>query len=97
MTGPWRPRCSWPHQAAAASDWEAAQMHYEAAIQLAEQLPHLIEQADARRFYAQMLLDRAGPDDHDQAQTLIGEAVDRYERIGMPRHAVMARSLLGEP
>jgi class 3 adenylate cyclase/tetratricopeptide (TPR) repeat protein len=80
--------------AAAASDWEAAQQHYEAAIQLAEQLPHLIEQADARRFYAQMLIDRASSGDRDLAHSLLSGALEIYDRIGMPRHAALATAIL---
>jgi hypothetical protein len=80
--------------AAAASDWDAAQRHYEAAIQLAEQLPHLIEQADARRFYAQMLLDRSSSGDRDLARSLLSHALEIYDRIGMPRHAALATAIL---
>jgi tetratricopeptide (TPR) repeat protein len=80
--------------AAAASDWDAAQRHYEAAIHLAEQLPHLIEQADARRFYAQMLLDRSSSGDRDLARSLLSHALEIYDRIGMPRHAALATAIL---
>jgi tetratricopeptide (TPR) repeat protein len=80
--------------AAAASDWDGAQVHYEAAIQLAEQLPHLIEQADARHFYAVMLLDRDQPGDPERARELAEDAIERYQRIGMPRHVQRSAGLL---
>ncbi len=80
--------------AGAASDWNAAEMHYEKAIQLAEQLPHLIEQANARRFYTQMFLDRDRPGDRERARVLAAEAIERYDRIGMPRHAVLTAALI---
>jgi tetratricopeptide (TPR) repeat protein len=80
--------------AAAGSDWDAAQEHYEAAIELAEGLPHLIEQADARRFYAQMLVTRAGSGDQEHARALLEQALKTYDRIGMPRHAALATAIL---
>jgi tetratricopeptide (TPR) repeat protein len=80
--------------AAAASDWDAAQRHFEAAIQLGEQLPNLIEQADARLFYAQMFLDRAYPGDQDSARSFLRQAFEIYDRIGMPRHAALVMAML---
>ena len=47
--------------AAAARRWEQAERHYHAALQLAEALSSRIEQADLRRLYARMLLDRDQP------------------------------------
>jgi hypothetical protein len=41
-----------------------------------------------------MLLDRAAPGDRDEAHRLLGEALETYTRIGMPRHIEMARALL---
>jgi hypothetical protein len=37
---------------------------------------------------------RAAPGDREKAQTLLNEALESYERIGMPRHVEMARALL---
>jgi hypothetical protein len=62
----------------------------------AEALPHPLEGAETRRFYAQMLLDRAAPDDAERAADLLGGAVDVYRRIGMPRHLEMTEALLAE-
>ena len=33
-----------------------------------------------------MLLDRNAPGDRDKARTLLGEAIEMYQQIGMPRH-----------
>jgi class 3 adenylate cyclase/tetratricopeptide (TPR) repeat protein len=79
--------------AAAASDWDAAHRHFEAAIQLGEQLPNLIEQADTRLFYAQMLLDRAYAGDQNLARSFLRQAFEIYDRIGMPRHAALVMTI----
>jgi len=42
-----------------------------------------------------MLLDRDQPGDRDEARTLLAEATEQYERIGMPKHVDMAREMLG--
>ena len=41
-----------------------------------------------------MLLDRNAAGDRDKARTMLGEAVETYGAIGMPRHVEMARELL---
>jgi len=46
------------------------------AMQQAESLPFRLEQAETRRFYAMMLMDRAAPGDREKAQTLIREALE---------------------
>jgi hypothetical protein len=79
--------------AGAASDWDAAHRHFEAAIQLGEQLPNLIEQADTRLFYAQMLLDRAYAGDQNLARSFLRQAFEIYDRIGMPRHAALVMTI----
>ncbi len=79
--------------AAAGRNWETAERHFETAIAVAEALPHAIEAADVRRFYAQMLAERGADGDRDRARALITDAVDRYRRLGMPRHASMTEAL----
>src|ERR1700730_17528563 len=49
--------------AAAAHKWEAAEDHFQTALQQAESFPNRLEQAEIRRFRAMMLLDRAAPSD----------------------------------
>jgi hypothetical protein len=80
--------------AAAARQWDAAEEHFEIAMQQTESFPFLLEQAEIRRFHAMMLLDRAAPGDRDTAHALVKEALETYAHIGMPRHIEMTRALL---
>jgi class 3 adenylate cyclase/tetratricopeptide (TPR) repeat protein len=80
--------------AAGGREWMAADRHFATALEVAEQMPHLTEQADVRRFSAQMLMDRAGPGDLDRARELLTQAVDGYHRLGMPRHEAMTVAIL---
>jgi tetratricopeptide (TPR) repeat protein len=80
--------------AGAARQWEAAEGHFQIALQQAESFPDRLEQAEIRRFHAMMLIDRAGPGDRKKAQTPLREALETYAQIGMPRHIQMARTLL---
>ena len=82
--------------AACGDHWDAAQEHYETALKQAHDLPHKIAQPEVRRWYAQMLLDRNAPGDHDKARTLLGEAIGQYRTIGMPKHLAMAEGMLTE-
>ncbi len=68
--------------------------HFETAMQQAEELPFKKEQPEARRFYAEMLLDRDGPGDRDRVRVLLEEAVAGYEELGFPRHRELAEALL---
>jgi hypothetical protein len=81
--------------AAAARQWEAAEAHFQIAMQQAESFPYRLEQAEIRRFHAMMLMDRAAPGDRERGQTLLREALDSYTSIGMPRHSEMTQALLG--
>jgi hypothetical protein len=76
--------------AAAARQWEAAEGHFQIALQHAESFPDRLEQAEIRRFHAMMLKDRAAAGDREEAQTLLSEALETYTHIGMPRHIEMA-------
>ncbi|MGC2492609.1 ATP-binding protein [Candidatus Binatus sp.] len=80
--------------AAAAHQWEAAEDHFRTAMQQAEAFPDHLEQTEIRRFHAMMLIDRAAKGDHEKAQTLLNEALQSYESIGMPRHLEMTQALL---
>jgi hypothetical protein len=80
--------------AAAAHHWEAAEEHFQTALQQAESLPDVLEQAEIRRFHSMMLMDRSAPGDREKAQTLLREALESYQRIGMPRHVEMTQNLL---
>jgi hypothetical protein len=59
-------------------------------------LPNILEQAEIRRFHAMMLIDRAAPDDREKARALLGEALESYTQIGMPRHIEITQTLLGQ-
>ena len=80
--------------AACGQHWDAAQEHYETALQQAHDLPHKIAQPEVRRWYAQMLLDRNQDGDRDKARTLLDEAMNQYRTIGMPKHLEMAERAL---
>jgi DNA-binding SARP family transcriptional activator/tetratricopeptide (TPR) repeat protein len=80
--------------AAAGGQWDLAEKHFGNALRQAEDLPFVIEGAETRRSYAEMLLDRNGEGDRDRAGSLVDEAITIYRRIGMPRHEELARRLL---
>jgi tetratricopeptide (TPR) repeat protein len=80
--------------AAAARQWEAAEDHFQVAMQQAESLPHRLEQAEIRRFHAMMLINRAAPGDRPSAKRLLREALESYASVGMPRHIEMTQTLL---
>jgi len=82
--------------AAAAQEWEAAEEHFQIALQQAESFPNRLEQAEIRRFHAMMLIDRVAPGDREKAQTLLREALESYTQIGMPRHIDLAQTLLDQ-
>jgi DNA-binding CsgD family transcriptional regulator len=79
--------------AAAGERWEVAEAHFLTALRQAEELPHRLEQAETRRFYAHMLLERGAPGDGELAGRLLADAIEEYRRIGMPRHEELARAL----
>ena len=79
--------------AGAEQHWEAATDHFEAALRQAHEWPHVIAQPEVRRWYAQMLLDRNAAGDRAKAQTLLGEATQMYQAIGIPKHVEMAAEL----
>ena len=81
--------------AAAGRQWEQAETHYKTALSQAHEIPFRSEQPEVRRWYARMLIDRNASGDRDKAWTMLGEAVEMYERIGMPKHTEMAQEMLG--
>jgi tetratricopeptide (TPR) repeat protein len=80
--------------ASAAGHWDEAENHFQSAMRHAETIPHLLEQAEIRRFHAMMLMDRAGPGNRGRARTLLDEALKNYQHIGMPRHIELTQKLL---
>ena len=76
--------------AACDAQWDRAEEHFAAALRQAHELPNRLEQPDVRRWLAWMLLERGADGDRRRARTLLGEAARDYERLGMPRHRVLA-------
>ncbi len=86
--------------AAAGRQWSLAEDHYQAALRLASEMPQRIEQAEVRRFYATMLVERDAPGDRENAVELIDEAITMYRKLGMPLHLGIGerlRASLGDP
>ena len=82
--------------AAAGQQWDKAEEHYKTALRQADEIPFRSEQPEARRWYAQMLIDRNAPGDRDKARTLLSEAVEMYRTIGMPKHLEMVAKMSAE-
>jgi tetratricopeptide (TPR) repeat protein len=81
--------------ASAAHQWGAAEDHFQTAMQHTESVPHLLEQAEIRRFHAMMLIDRAASGDRERARGLLRQARETYEQIGMHAHREIIQTLLG--
>jgi hypothetical protein len=82
--------------AGAAHQWDAAEEHFRIALQQAESFPHILEQAEIRRFHAMMLKERGAAGDSKRACTLLRETMPIYIRAGMLRHIEMTQALLDE-
>lgn len=82
--------------AAAAERWDTAEDHFRRGLELAEALPHRLDQADIRRMYARMLTERDGAGDREIARRLLAEAAALYGEIGMPRHLRLVQALLAD-
>jgi len=80
--------------AAAGSDWDAAGEHFERALAEARRTHNQLEEADAFRFRAMMLIDRGADQDRQKAREDLETAQELYRLIGMPRHIELARGLL---
>ena len=80
--------------AAAGRRWDEALSHYETAIRLSDEIPCRSEQAEARYWFARMLVDRNAAGDREGARDLLDTALAVYREIGMPQHVEMAEELL---
>jgi len=69
--------------AAAGRDWKASEAHFQKALQLSEDLPHRVNQARVRYWWARALLTRQAAGDLEQAHQLLGEARGLSEPMGM--------------
>ncbi|MEX2393277.1 MAG: hypothetical protein WD826_02240, partial [Actinomycetota bacterium] len=79
--------------ATCARRFEEAEAHLQGAIRLAEGLPYVLEQPEAYRAYARMLIARGTAGDADQANRYIAQAIDEYEHLGMPKHVELTRAM----
>ena len=43
-----------------------------------------------------MLIDRSAPGDREKARILLGEAIEMYRQIGMPKHVELAEAISRE-
>lgn len=82
--------------AAAGRQWAAAETHYQTALRQADEIPFVSEQAEARYWYARMLVDRDSPGDRVRAGELLNSAIKVYKKIGMPWHVERAERLVAE-
>jgi hypothetical protein len=80
--------------AACRRDCDRAEAHFEDALRIARGVPMRLEEPEACRFYARMLVARAGPGDRDRARDLLGRAADGYVALEMSRHEEMVRAAL---
>ena len=80
--------------AASGRRWDVAEARFETALRQAHEIPFIIEQPEVRRWYADMLIERGAPGDAERARQLLGEAIEMYRTIGMPRHIELAEQVL---
>ena len=85
--------CSTALAAAAGAQWDLAERHFESALRTVDTAPHILGQAETRRWYAWMCLERGAAGDREKAAGLLEHAIRVYERIGMPKHLELARAL----
>lgn len=76
--------------AACGERWESADAHFLSALRQAEEIPNRVDQAEARRWFAWMLLSRDQPGDRERARELVAEARHRYGEMGMEKHRELA-------
>ena len=76
-----------------APDPATADERFRAAVAQADALPHLIEAAEARRLWGEVLLARG---EGSRARRLLAESAARYRRLGMPRHRAVAEARLAD-
>ena len=80
--------------AAAAGQWDRAQAHFEIARRQSDEFPNRLERPQVLHWYGKMLLDRANPNDHEQARTMLVDALNDYRQLGMPIHTSITEALL---
>jgi hypothetical protein len=81
--------------AAAGERWSLAEEHFERALRMADELPHVPEQADARYWYSWMLMARGHDADRAKSRELLEHAMPLYERAGRMRRYRLCETALG--
>ena len=80
--------------ASAGRRWDEAEGHYRRALEQAAALGNRPADSEIRYRLAAMLLGRGGPGDRESAARLLGEAIERYRGLGMPKHVELAEGML---
>ena len=57
-------------------------------------LPHKLEEAEVLRFHANMLSQRNLAGDRERARNMLIRAAESYNKMAMPRHVELARTML---
>jgi hypothetical protein len=82
--------------AACAAMWDCAEEHFANALHQAETIPNKVEQAEARRWLARMLLERNGTGDVTRARELAAGAAHLYSSMGMTGHLKLVEDLVSK-
>jgi len=80
--------------ASAGRRWDEAEGHYRRGLEAAVAIGNRPADPEIRYRLAAMLLERGGPGDRESAARLLGEAIERYRGLGMPKHAELAEGML---
>jgi len=80
--------------AAAEGDGDAAEAHYNNALQIAHEMPFISEQAEAQYWYARMLASRDAAIDRQRAKDLLESALGIYRMRKMVFHEKRCEALL---
>jgi tetratricopeptide (TPR) repeat protein len=80
--------------AACAGRLDEAETWLREAVTLADELPYVSEQPEARRFLAWVLIRRGREGDADHARELLDDALERYVALGMSGHERLVREML---
>jgi class 3 adenylate cyclase/tetratricopeptide (TPR) repeat protein len=80
--------------ASAGRRWDEAEGHYHRALEQATAIGNRPADPEVRYRLAAMLLKRSAPGDRESAARLLGEAIERYRGLGMPKHVELAEGML---
>ena len=69
--------------AAAGGNWDVAEGHFRSALAFVDEVGDRLGKPTVQKWYAWMLLRRAGAGDRDQARVLLDEAIVSCKAMGM--------------